>query len=157
MNKGKQVILYTDGACSGNPGPGGYAYKLVYNKSEKTGSDGYRLTTNNRMELRAVLEGLRQLKRHCEVIIYSDSKYICNTVEQNWLNNWKRNGWRTKANKAVKNIDLWKEIDILLNKHNVKFEWVKGHSGHPENELCDMLAVSASQKPYLLEDENYLE
>ncbi|MFG0293311.1 MAG: ribonuclease HI [Phycisphaerales bacterium JB050] len=138
------VELFTDGACSGNPGPGGWAFLLKHaaSGSQKEGSGGDPATTNNRMELQAVIEGLKALTRPSIVDLYSDSKYVLDGLES-WIKGWKRNGWRTKAKQPVKNAELWRELDDLRNQHTVRFHWVKGHNSHPENERCDALAVAA--------------
>ena len=153
--KNYSVNIFTDGACLGNPGPGGYAYILLYAQHEKKGSAGYRLTTNNRMELRAVIEGLRQLKKKCSVTVFSDSKYVCDAINKKWLEKWDKNGWRSSDKKPVKNKDLWIELKELLNGHSVIFEWLKGHAGNKYNELCDQLANSAAIGKNLMEDINY--
>src|SRR5688572_3172541 len=135
-NGGKpRVMLYTDGACSGNPGPGGWAYILRHPASgkEREASGGEVLTTNNRMELRAVIEGLRAITRASLVELYSDSKYVLNGLEV-WMAQWKAKAWRTAAKKPVKNVELWQELDRLIAEHTVSFHWIAGHSGHPENE-----------------------
>lgn len=136
------VELYTDGACSGNPGPGGWAFVLKHPASgnEREGSGGERETTNNRMELTAVIEGLRALTRPSGVAIHSDSQYVLNGLEK-WIHNWKKKGWKTASKQPVKNVDLWKELDELRDKHRVTFHWVRGHAGHPENERVDAMAV----------------
>ena len=143
------VELYTDGACSGNPGPGGWAFILRHLKTgaEKEESGGDANTTNNRMELTAVIRGLESLKRPCYVELFSDSNYVGKGLSE-WMPKWKKNNWRRGKNKnePVKNAELWKELDALLQVHKVKFTWVAGHSGHPENERCDEMAVEASQK-----------
>ena len=152
----KTVDLYTDGACSGNPGPGGYGYILKYKEHEKCGSCGYRLTTNNRMEIMAVIKGLEALRETCNVNLYSDSKYVIDAITLGWVYKWEANCWmRNKKDKAV-NVDLWEQLLVLLDEHNVEFHWVKGHAGHPENERCDKLAVSAYQGENLEEDEGYI-
>jgi ribonuclease HI len=133
------VMLYTDGACKGNPGLGGWGSVLDFKGTRKELYGGERDTTNNRMELIAVIEGLRALKQRCAVVITTDSKYVKNGMTQ-WIFNWKKNGWRTAARKPVKNSDLWKELDSLVHAHDVEWKWVKGHSGHPENERADQLA-----------------
>ena len=143
MNK---VILYTDGACSGNPGPGGYCAILTLGHHKKTVSGADKNTTNNRMELTAVIEGLKALTRPCEVTVVSDSKYVCDAINKNWLASWKSKNWKKSDGKAVLNPELWKELDALLNTHSVTFEWIKGHAGHPYNEECDKIAVSEYQK-----------
>lgn len=140
------VEMYTDGACSGNPGPGGWGTILRCKGTEKELSGGERETTNNRMELLAVINGLEALNRRCKVTIYSDSQYVVNGITKGWAEAWKRNGWR-KSNKApALNSDLWDRLLTLLSKHDCEFVWVKGHDGHPENERCDRLAVAYSQK-----------
>ncbi len=133
------VMLYTDGACKGNPGPGGWGALLEYRGVEKELWGGEPRTTNNRMELQAVIEGLKALKKPSRVRIVTDSQYVKNGMQQ-WIHNWKRNGWRTAAKKPVKNAELWQELDRLVNLHQVEWEWVRGHSGHPENERVDQLA-----------------
>ena len=139
----KQVTIYADGACSGNPGPGGYGAIIVYGKHRKELSGGESATTNNRMEMMGVLAGLEALKMRCEVEVVSDSKYVVDAISKGWAVGWKKNGW-TKSNKApALNADLWERMLSLLEKHQVKFRWVKGHSGHPENERCDELARTA--------------
>ena len=143
------VHLYSDGACSGNPGPGGWAYILRHDstKKEKECSGGEGDTTNNRMELTAAIQGLSALKRRCRVKLYTDSQYVGLGLSE-WLPKWKANGWRRKEKnswKPVKNDDLWKQLDLLLAEHEVEFHYVRGHSGHPENERCDELAVAAYQ------------
>ncbi len=142
----KSVEIYTDGACSGNPGPGGYGVILRYGEYEKELSGGEAETTNNRMELTAAIEGLSCLKERCNVTLYSDSKYLIDAIEQGWVYKWRDNGWmRNKKEKAL-NPDLWEKLLALLEKHQVEFVWVKGHDGHSENERCDKLAVMESQK-----------
>jgi ribonuclease HI len=142
-----QVQLYTDGACSGNPGPGGWAYVLKHPATGKMreASGGEASTTNNRMELTAVIEGLSALSKPTNVLLYSDSKYVLDGLEK-WIVNWKRNGWRTASKEPVKNVDLWQALDAMRLRHDVSFHWVKGHDGHPENERCDQLAVIESRK-----------
>jgi ribonuclease HI len=151
----KQVVIYTDGACSGNPGPGGYGAVLLYNGHRKELSGGFRLTTNNRMEMLAVIEALRSLKDRCAVKLHSDSQYVINAIEKGWAAKWKANGWmRNKKDKAV-NPDLWQQLLDLCKQHKVEFVWVRGHSGNVENERCDVLAVTASQQRNLPADEIY--
>ncbi len=135
----KEVNLYTDGACRGNPGPGGWGVLLRCGEAEKELWGGEKATTNNRMELQAVIEGLAALTRPSSVTIVTDSQYVKNGMMQ-WIHNWKRNGWKTAARKPVKNADLWQQLDALVQKHDVRWEWVRGHSGHPENERADELA-----------------
>ncbi len=142
----KKVEMFTDGACSGNPGPGGYGVILRYKGIQKEISGGEPNTTNNRMELSAVIAGLSALKEPCEVTITSDSKYIIDAVEKGWANKWKANNWIKSDRKKALNPDLWDKLLTLLEKHKVDFIWVKGHAGHCENERCDELAVMESQK-----------
>lgn len=142
----KHVDLYTDGACSGNPGPGGYGIILVYNGKEKELSEGFAETTNNRMEILAVINGLKALKEPCEVTVYSDSKYVVDAVNKNWLYTWEENDWRRSNKEPVLNPELWMELLVLMEEHEVSFVWVKGHNEHPQNERCDRLAVAAAQK-----------
>ncbi len=141
-----KVSLYTDGACSGNPGPGGWGAILRCMGYEKELSGGEAVTTNNRMELTAVIRGLEALNRKCDVTIYSDSKYFVDAVEKGWAKSWQKNGWRKGSKEPAKNPDLWEALLFLLDKHEVKLVWVKGHAGHPENERCDKMAVAESQK-----------
>ncbi len=141
-----QIEIYTDGACSGNPGAGGWGALLRYGTVERELSGGEALTTNNRMELTAVIEALKALKRPCQITIYTDSRYVMDGVQQ-WMPNWKRNNWRTTNKKsAVKNIELWQELDTLLSSHQVTWVWVKGHNGHIENERVDKLARDEAKK-----------
>jgi ribonuclease HI len=145
----REVLLFTDGACSGNPGPGGWAFILrdIKTGKELLGSGGESGSTNNRMELMAVIQGLEALKRSCRVKLYSDSKYVLQGLEQ-WMAGWKRNGWMRKESgksKPVKNVELWKELDRLVQLHHLSYHHVRGHSGHPENERCDQMAVAASE------------
>ena len=153
MSKSK-VSLYTDGACSGNPGTGGYGTILVYidsngSKHEKEFSEGYKVTTNNQMELMAVVVGLEALKKPCEVTIYSDSKYVVDAFNNNWIEGWIQKGWKTAGKTPVKNVELWKRLLKAKEIHSVTFVWVKGHAGHEYNERCDTLAVNASKKENL--------
>ena len=136
------INIYTDGACSGNPGPGGWGAILCWNDHEKELSGGEDETTNNRMEMMAVIKGLEALKKDSEVTIYTDSKYVKQGAEE-WLVGWKARGWKSASKKPVKNQDLWEQIDSLLNTHSVTFIWVKGHAGHEMNERVDKLAVAA--------------
>ncbi len=142
----KKVTIFTDGACSGNPGPGGYAAILRYKEQEKEIFGALKETTNNRMELTAVIMALKTLKEPCEVEIFSDSKYVVDSFKKGWIDNWQKNGWKTSNRKPVLNVDLWKELLILLEVHNVTFFWVKGHNAHPENERCNSLAVNEMVK-----------
>ena len=148
----KKVEIYTDGACSGNPGPGGYGTILRFNGQEKELSAGYKQTTNNRMELMAIIVGLEALKEKCQVAVYSDSKYIVDAVNQGWARRWEKNGWMRNKKEAAKNPDLWERLLDLLDEHQVKLHWVKGHAGHAENERCDQLAVQAAAGTNLLDD-----
>lgn len=138
----KKVTLYTDGACSGNPGPGGWGAILRYGGHERELAGAQEATTNNRMELTAVLEGLSALKEPCQVELYSDSTYVVKSVNEGWVYNWQRKNWMKKASEPVPNADLWQKLLILLKKHQVSFHWIRGHEGHPENERCDRLAVA---------------
>jgi ribonuclease HI len=151
----KKVIIYTDGACTGNPGPGGYGVVLQYRGVRKELSGGFRLTTNNRMEIMAAIVGLRALKHRCSVTIYTDSQYLRDSIMKGWAKRWRANGWkRNKKDKAV-NPDLWEQLLSLCEQHEVTFEWVRGHSGNPENERCDELAVRAAQQENLPIDTAY--
>lgn len=142
----KHVDIFTDGACSGNPGPGGYAAILRYGQIEKEISGGEASTTNNRMELLAVITALSKLKEPCEVTIYSDSKYVIDSIQKGWVYSWKKNGWKKSDKKPALNVELWEQLLSLLDMHDVTFSWVRGHNGHPENERCDTLAVAEWQK-----------
>lgn len=135
----KRVTLYTDGACSGNPGPGGWGALMIYGDVRKTLKGGEAQTTNNRMELTAAIEALERLTRPCSVDLYTDSQYVRQGIMQ-WMHGWKRNGWKTADKKPVKNADLWQRLDAAVKRHDVSFHWVKGHAGHPENEEVDQLA-----------------
>jgi ribonuclease HI len=145
VNK-KTIHIYTDGSCLGNPGPGGYGAILVYDKHRKELSGGFHMTTNNRMELLATIVALNELTEGCTVELTTDSQYVKNGINQ-WIHNWRKNGWRTAAKKPVKNADLWMQLDDAQKKHQVNWHWVKGHSGHPENERCDDLARAAAEAP----------
>ena len=135
----KQVIMYTDGACRGNPGPGGWGVLLKFNGTQKEIFGGSLSTTNNKMELKAAIEGLRLLTEPCSINLYTDSKYVMDGITQ-WINNWKKNNWKTSTKKDVKNKELWQELDDLMDHHEVTLHWVKGHSGDEGNEMADMLA-----------------
>ena len=147
-----KVQIYTDGSARGNPdGPGGYGAVLHFTDSkgqlhEKELSAGYKKTTNNRMELMAAIVALEALKEHCEVVLSTDSQYVRQGITQ-WIHNWKKRGWKTAEKKPVKNVDLWQRLDAALGQHKIKWEWVKGHAGHPENERCDELARAAASHP----------
>ena len=146
------VAIYTDGACSGNPGPGGCAAVVVRGDRRTELAQGYRWTTNNRMELAGAILALRTLAAGAQVEIHTDSQYVAKAFQENWILRWKANGWRTAAKKAVRNVDLWQALDAELAKHAARFRWVKGHAGHPENTRCDALAVAAGQGAELLVD-----
>lgn len=150
----KLVEIFTDGSCLGNPGKGGIGILLRYQGREKQISQGYLLTTNNRMELLAVIEALNALKEPCRVQLHSDSQYMQNGI-QKWIFNWKKNNWKTSDKKPVKNQDLWIALDNAIQRHQVEWQWVKGHSGHYENEICDQLAKQGANNP-TLEDSGYL-
>jgi ribonuclease HI len=147
-----RVTIYTDGSCLGNPGPGGYAAILLAGPHRKELSQGFAGTTNNRMELMAAIAGLESLKTKSSVTIVTDSQYVKKAFTDRWLAGWKRNGWKTAAKQPVKNQDLWKRLDALIQAHEVAWSWVRGHSGHPENERCDELARAAASKPGLPRD-----
>lgn len=142
----KHVDIFTDGACSGNPGPGGWAAILRYNNTEKEISGSEKETTNNRMELLGAIMALRTLKEPCEVTLTSDSKYLIDSVTKGWVYSWKQNNWKKADKKMALNIDLWEELLNLLDVHKVTFTWIKGHDGHIENERCDFLAVAEYTK-----------
>lgn len=135
----KDIEIFSDGACRGNPGPGGWGVLLRFGQNEKRLHGGEANTTNNRMELKAAIEGLAALSEACNVVLTTDSQYVRKGITE-WIHNWKKNGWRTAAKKPVKNGDLWRELDELSHKHSVEWKWVKGHSGHRENEIADELA-----------------
>lgn len=153
---GDPVIIYTDGACLGNPGPGGWGAVLLYQGHRREISGGHRKTTNNRMEMLAVIKALEYLKRPGLAEVYTDSRYLHDAVNMGWLARWQRNGWRTADKKAVKNKDLWLRLDALLQEHEVSFCWVRGHHGNAENERCDRLAGEAALGENLPEDEGYV-
>ncbi len=142
----KTVYLYTDGACSGNPGPGGYGAILKYGKYEKEICGGDENTTNNRMELLGVIKGLEALNEPCHVVLTSDSKYVIDALQQGWAEKWKQNGWMRNKKDAALNPDLWERLLQLTQTHEMEYNWVKGHAGHPENERCDKMAVEYYQK-----------
>ena len=150
----KKIDIFTDGSCLGNPGRGGIGILLRYKQHEKQISKGYFLTTNNRMELLAVIEALNTLTEACEVTVHSDSQYMKNGITQ-WIFNWKRNNWKASSGKAVKNQDLWQQLDQAILRHHIHWQWVKGHSGHRENEICDQLAKQGAENP-TLQDTGYL-
>ncbi len=151
----KTVEIYTDGACSGNPGAGGYGALLLYGSAKKELSAGYRVTTNNRMEMLAVIKALEALKEPCHVVLYSDSKYVVDAITKGWVTKWKQNGWQRNKKEKASNVDLWEDMLKQLERHDVKFQWVKGHADNPGNERCDALARAAILSDNLQEDENY--
>ena len=142
----KEVELYTDGSCSGNPGPGGWGAILCFRGLEKELSGGERETTNNRMELTAAIRGLEALKEPCRVALYTDSQYIANAINQHWLANWKKRGWKKADKSPVLNRELWEALDAQLSRHDVTFHWVKGHADNAYNNRCDALAVAQTRK-----------
>lgn len=148
----KKVYIYTDGACSGNPGAGGWGAILKYLGHEKELSGYEPETTNNRMELTAVISALSALKEPCDVELLTDSKYVCDAIEKGWARAWRQKGWKKSDGKPALNSDLWEKLLTLLDKHNVRFVWIKGHAGHPENERCDRLAVSEYSSRKRLEE-----
>lgn len=149
----KQVEVFTDGSCLGNPGPGGYGIVLRYKQTEKQIAKGFTLTTNNRMEMMAAVIALRSLKEPCQVILTTDSQYVRQGITQ-WIHNWKKRGWKTTDKKPVKNADLWQALDKESARHQVEWKWVKGHAGHRENEICDDIARAAAENPSSI-DEGY--
>ena len=151
----KRVIIHTDGACKGNPGPGGYGAVLVCGKHRKEVAQGYQLTTNNRMELRAAIAALGMLTEPCEVELHSDSKYLVQAISSKWIDGWQRRGWITSDKKPVKNQDLWQELLAVMHGHRIHWHWVKGHAGHRENERCDELANIAVAGNKLLTDTGF--
>jgi ribonuclease HI len=151
----KNVNLFTDGACKHNPGPGGYGVVLLYDSHRKEMSGGYRRTTNNRMEIMAAIVGLEALKEPCQVTLTSDSQYLVNAIEKGWAAKWQANGWKRNSKEKAINPDLWERLLDLCKTHKVKFQWVRGHAGHAENERCDELATEAAQGSNLDADEIY--
>ena len=152
----KKIEIFTDGACSGNPGKGGYGVILSYNGVKKEISEGFESTTNNRMELLAAIKGLEALKEPCEVTLYSDSKYLVDAINKKWIDSWQKNGWKNSKKEPVKNRELFERLIALLKIHSVEFSWVKGHDGHEENERCDFLATSAASGENLSIDKDYV-
>ncbi len=153
-----QVTLYTDGSSRGNPGPGGYGAILQYTDAqgqlhERTYSAGYKMTTNNRMELMGVIAGFAHLTKPCKVTVVSDSKYVTDAFNKHWIDGWQKKNWKSSTGSPVKNPDLWKRLLAAMEPHEVTFSWVKGHEGHPENERCDVLATTAADGQNLLDDE----
>jgi ribonuclease HI len=155
MGKLEHVTIYTDGACTGNPGPGGYGSVLLCDKQRKELSAGYRKTTNNRMELLAAIKGLEDLKEKCRVTLYSDSQYMVKAMIQGWAERWRARGWKRNKKDRALNPDLWDRLLNLCERHQVEFRWVKGHAGNTENERCNRLATQAAQQPDPLVDEGY--
>jgi len=156
MENAKHVTIYTDGACLGNPGPGGYGVILLYQGHRRELSGGYRKTTNNRMEMMAAIVGLQALKEKCRVTLYSDSEYLVNAMSKGWIQRWRANGWKRNKREKVLNPDLWERLLQLCELHEVQFRWVKGHAETPENIRCDQLAMEAAQQPDLPIDEGYI-
>lgn len=153
MTRKPHITIYTDGACSGNPGPGGYGVVMMDSEGRRRElSEGFRNTTNNRMELRGVIAALEALKKPCDVTLYTDSQYVVNAFNKGWLVSWQKKGWRKADKSPVLNIDLWQRLLPLTNEHNVEFRWTRGHAGDTENERCDVLAVQAAQMSGLPED-----
>ena len=155
MPPAKQVTLYTDGSCLGNPGPGGYAAIVIYGEHRKEISGGFLKTTNNRMELTAAIVGLQTLRQRCDVVLFSDSEYLVNAMSKGWAKRWKSTGWRRNHKERALNPDLWDRLLDLCDDHKVEFKWVRGHAGHPENERCDELAAQAANRSDLPLDESY--
>ncbi|MCK5941207.1 MAG: ribonuclease HI [Planctomycetes bacterium] len=151
----ERVTIYSDGACLGNPGRGGYGTVMLFGEHRKELQQGFRLTTNNRMELLGAIVGLEALSRPCSVDLYSDSTYVVNAMSKGWLAGWQKRGWKTSSKQPVKNQDLWRRMLAAVDGHEVRWHWVKGHAGDPENERCDTLAVEAANGPDLLEDEGF--
>jgi ribonuclease HI len=149
------VTIYTDGACTGNPGPGGYGAVLLYDHHRHEISEGFRRTTNNRMELMAIISALELLKSPCQVMLYTDSQYISDSINKGWVYRWKKNGWKRSPREKALNIDLWIRILQLFEKHRVRIEWLRGHAGNRENEKADQLATSAIKKKTLRIDHHY--
>ena len=153
----QEVSLYPDGACSGNPGPGGYGTVMIFGAHRRELSAGFFRTTNNRMEVMAVIAGLGELKRPCKVNVCSDSKYLVDSMNGNWPLKWKARAWKKVGGGRVENVDLWEQMIVLADRHQLSFQWVKGHAGHEENEACDQLAVAASLQKNLPSDIGYEE
>ena len=151
----KKVTIYTDGGCTPNPGPGGYGIVLIYGEQRRELSGGYRSTTNNRMELTAAIRGLQALKQPCDVTLFSDSQYVVNGITKGWARTWKSKGWIKSDKRPAENIDLWEDLLNLCETHTVRFEWIRGHNGHAENECCDRLAGDASRRQNLPIDSVY--
>lgn len=154
-NQSKSVEIYTDGSCLNNPGPGGYGVVLLYGDKRKELSGGFSRTTNNRMEIYAVIEGLRALKKPCQANVYTDSQYVVNAITKGWARAWRQNNWQRNKREKAKNPDLWADLLALCEIHEVNFIWVKGHAGNVENERCDRLAFQAAQGVNLPPDVNF--
>lgn len=152
----KEVTVYTDGACRGNPGPGGYCAVLIHGEKRREIVGGFRHTTNNRMEMMAAITALETLRYRCKVIVWTDSKYLCDSIEKGWARGWQKKGWVIKSGGKAANPDLWERLLGLCDAHDVTFRWVKGHAGHLENELCDSLSVEAAERSDLPEDTGYI-
>ena len=155
MGRTKDIIIYTDGACLGNPGPGGYGTILLYRGHKRELSGGYCKTTNNRMEMMAAIVGLETLKERCKVTLYSDSEYLVKAMSQGWARRWQANGWKRSKREKALNPDLWGRLLRLCDHHEVHFDWIKGHAGTPENTRCDELAMQAAHQANLPPDEGY--
>ncbi|MGE5402421.1 MAG: ribonuclease HI [Ignavibacteriales bacterium] len=155
MSELKHVTIFTDGGSLGNPGPGGYGVVVIYKDRRKEFSGGYKLTTNNRMELTAAIVGLSALKERCKVTLYTDSQYLVNSVMKGWAVRWKAKGWMRNKTEKAENSDLWEKLLNLISKHAVEFKWIKGHAGHTENEICDKLCKQAACGVNLPEDPGY--
>ncbi|HSN77121.1 MAG TPA: ribonuclease HI [Anaerolineae bacterium] len=155
MSDRPQVTIYTDGGALGNPGPGGYGVVMLYNQHRKELSGGYRRTTNNRMELMAAISALEKLKTSCDIVIYTDSRYVADSINLGWARRWRANGWRKNKSEQALNPDLWERLLDLLEQHQVRVMWVKGHAGNAENERCDLLSVTAARQTDLPVDEVY--
>ena len=153
----KEITIYTDGSSRGNPGPGGYGTLLIYQGHKKKLSGGFAKTTNNRMEILAALTGIESLKEPCKITLFSDSKYVIDTMDKGWIHGWKKKNWTRGPRKPLKNVDLWKRMDTAVQGHDITWKWVKGHAGNPNNELCDALATTAADMPHNPEDEGFVE
>ncbi|MGE5431834.1 MAG: ribonuclease HI [Syntrophomonadaceae bacterium] len=151
----KHITIFTDGGSLGNPGPGGYAAIVEFKDRRREFSQGFKLTTNNRMEIMAAITGLSALKERCRVTLYTDSQYLVNGVMKGWAKKWKAKGWMRNKTEKAENVDLWEKLLDLVSYHEVEFKWVRGHAGHTENEMCDKLCKQAAQAPDLLEDTGY--
>ncbi|MEO6595160.1 MAG: ribonuclease HI [Planctomycetota bacterium] len=156
MTPAHAVTIYSDGACLGNPGPGGYGTVLLFGEHRKELSAGFRRTTNNRMELLGAIVGLESLTRPCQVVVWSDSQYVVHAMTKGWLASWQKRGWRTAGKEPVKNQDLWQRLLRAVEPHTIEWRWVRGHTGDVENERCDVLAVDAANGPGLQEDAGFV-